>query len=442
MMKKARDVLHRPFTSDFLKIILEGCLVGIFTGLVVSLFRWIIDQTMQGLQIIYPFMGHHHLAIIGYLALMIVICLILGRLIHPYQLDLIGSGVPQIEAILNDQHSMNWFQVLWRKFIGGLLAICPGLFLGREGPCIQMGAAIGQGVGQQLFHRDQQATKTLLACGVAAGLSAAFSAPLAGTMFLLEEIVFQFKPKIWLTALAAAICSDAVTIGVFGTKPCLYLPITVNLPLRSYPVIALLGIILGILAYGYQWCLLNLRWWFSKVPKLPAQYHSIIPFVLLIPVGLWQPKLLGGSHLLINDIAKQGAKPPLSGFQNLLILMGIFFVIRFVLSMLSYGATVPGGIFMPILVLGSLLGAISAPLMIEAGIIPANAFINIVALSMAAYFGAIEKAPFTAILLLTEMVGSIEQILPMTIMTFVAYVVNDLLGGRPIYTALREEIFA
>ena len=97
---------------------------------------------------------------------------------------------------------------------------------------------------------------------------------------------------------------------------------------------------------------------------------------------------------------------------------------------------------MPILVLGALLGCISAPLMIQTNVIPATNYINIIAFSMAAYFGAIEHAPFTAILLITEMVGSIEQILPMTIMTFVAYIVNDLLGGRPIYTALREEIFA
>lgn len=305
-----------------------------------------------------------------------------------------------------------------------------------------MGAAIGQGLSERCFHNDQRVTKTLLACGVAAGLSAAFSAPLAGTMFLLEEIVFNFKPQIWLTALAAAICSDAVTIVFFGTKPCLFLPITINLPLRAYPIMIVLGMVLGIFAYLYQYCLLNLRWWFSKIPHLPVRYHSIIPLLMIIPVGLWQPKLLGGSHLFINFIAAQTRHVQPNHYEQLLCWMLIFLIVRFIVSMVSYGATVPGGIFMPILVIGALLGCLSAPLMIQAHLMPATAFINIVAFSMAAYFGAIEKAPFTAILLITEMVGSIEQILPMTIMTFVAYLVNDLLGGRPIYTALREEIFA
>ena len=305
-----------------------------------------------------------------------------------------------------------------------------------------MGAEIGQGFSEHFFHSNRDITRTLLSCGIAAGLSAAFSAPLAGTMFLLEEIVFHFQPQIWLTALAAAICSDAVTICFFGTKPCLFLPITSNLPVHSYPIMIILGIILGICAYVYQYCLLNLRWWFSKIRQIPAQYHSIFPLLLIIPVGLWQPKILGGSHVLINYLVAKVTNVGMHNYPQLIMYLLIFLVIRFVWSMLSYGATVPGGIFMPILVLGALLGCITAPLMIKTNMIPAAGFINIIAFSMAAYFGAIEHAPFTAILLITEMVGSIEQILPMTIMTFIAYIVNDLLGGRPIYTALREEIFA
>ncbi len=422
-MKKATDVLNKPFHSNFLKLIFAGSLVGIFTGFVVSLFRWIIDQTLSGLQIIYPVMTQNHWWILAYAGLTIIICLVLGYIIHPFQTDLVGSGVPQIEEILAGQHTMNWSQVLWRKFIGGLLAI-------------------GQGFSEHFFHSNRDITRTLLSCGIAAGLSAAFSAPLAGTMFLLEEIVFHFQPQIWLTALAAAICSDAVTICFFGTKPCLFLPITSNLPVHSYPIMIILGIILGICAYVYQYCLLNLRWWFSKIRQIPAQYHSIFPLLLIIPVGLWQPKILGGSHVLINYLVAKVTNVGIHHYSQLIMYLLIFLVIRFVWSMLSYGATVPGGIFMPILVLGALLGCISAPLMIQTNVIPATNYINIIAFSMAAYFGAIEHAPFTAILLITEMVGSIEQILPMTIMTFVAYIVNDLLGGRPIYTALREEIFA
>ena len=97
--------------------------------------------------------------------------------------------------------------------------------------------------------------------------------------------------------------------------------------------------------------------------------------------------------------------------------------------------------FMPILVLGSLIGAIAGVIMIHQNVIPAACYLNLVVISMAAYFGAIEEAPFTAITLLTEMVGSVDQILPMTILTFIAYITSNLLGGQPIYASLRKEMF-
>ena len=104
--------------------------------------------------------------------------------------------------------------------------------------------------------------------------------------------------------------------------------------------------------------------------------------------------------------------------------------------MLSYGSSVPGGIFMPILVLAALLGIICANIMIKLQIILPMYFPHILVISMAAYFGAIEKA----IMLLTEMIGTIQQVLPMIIVTFVAYYILDILGGKPIYEALRLQM--
>lgn len=129
-----------------------------------------------------------------------------------------------------------------------------------------------------------------------------------------------------------------------------------------------------------------------------------------------------------------------TGTLSLVLLPLVWFVVRFIFSMISYGASVPGGIFMPILVLGALLGVVFAVLMIHFNIAPKRCYGIIIVTSMCAYFGAIEKAPFTALTLLTEMVGSVEQIFPMLITTFIAYFVLDLLGGKPIYAALRHQM--
>ncbi|MDD7692752.1 MAG: ClC family H(+)/Cl(-) exchange transporter [Limosilactobacillus sp.] len=435
---RAKDVLVKPFSAPFLKYIWAGIVVGLVTGLVVSVFRWIIDQTLRLLTIVYPFLGHHPLWLLPYVLGTILVSWLIGRLIKADLTDLVGSGVPQIEAILCGQHRMNWWTVLWRKFVSGLLTICPGLFLGREGPCIQIGACIGQGLAEKVFKLSKEDEHLLLQCGVAAGLSAAFSAPLAGTVFLLEEVTHRFQAKVWVTAFVAAIAADAVTFLFFGAKPCLYLPIKMSLPTGTYPWLIVLGVVVGALAFLFQYFIFNLKWWYRKFTVLPNYYHSILPLLLVIPVGLWNPHILGSSHNFIMYVADTSLH---ANWLPLLGMMVLFLVLRFFGTMLAYGATVPGGIFMPIFVLGSVIGAIAGIIMIHAGIIPASCYLNIIAISMAAYFGAAEGVPFSAILLVTEMVGTIQQVFPMMLLTFVAYYTSMLLGARPsIYDALRQQM--
>lgn len=441
MIKTAKQVLAKPFTSNFFFIFLQGIMIGMITGLIVGTFRWIIDHTMKFLFFIYPLMRQKPIYLIPYVIATLLIVFILGQVIKPVLNNITGSGVPQVEAVMLNENKMNWWSILWRKYVGGLLAICPGLFLGREGPCIQMGAMVGQAFGENLFHADPDDLKRLQGCGIAAGLSAAFSAPLAGVFFLVEEITFSFTPKEVLTALAAAMSSDLMTLFFFGTQPCLYLPLEKSLPLTSYWFVTIMGVALGLLAHLYQYCLLSLKPVYSKLTKIPKIYHSIIPLLLVIPIGLWNATLLGGSHDFISSLFEPiFMKNIQTGTLSLMLLPLIWFIVRFIFSMISYGASVPGGIFMPILVLGALLGVIFAVIMIHFNIAPKRCYGIIIVTSMCAYFGAIEKAPFTALTLLTEMVGSVEQIFPMLITTFIAYFVLDLLGGKPIYAALRIQM--
>ncbi|MCI1523633.1 MAG: ClC family H(+)/Cl(-) exchange transporter [Lactobacillus crispatus] len=440
MIKNAKQILAKPFSTNMTKTLVQAISVGLTTGVIVSAFRWIIDQTMQLLYQIYPQMAAQRVLIVPYILLMFIIAITLGKITTPYLEQVIGSGVPQIEAVLLNENKMPWWSILWRKFIGGLLAICPGLMLGREGPCIEMGAMVGQGLAEKVFKSNKENLRTLQECGVAAGLAAAFSAPIAGALFLVEEITFDFKPQKVVAVLAATFSADFVTILAFGNKPCLYLPVNDYLPVTAYWALPLIGIFLGIMAYIYQYVLLSLKPWFSKIRKIPAAYHSIIPLILIIPVGLFNAHLLGGSHVLIDNLFNLNWNVKAFGSWDFLLLPILFLIIRFVFSMLSYGSSVPGGIFMPILVLGALLGIICANIMIKSQIILPMYFPHILVISMAAYFGAIEKAPFTAIMLLTEMIGTVQQVLPMIIVTFVAYYILDILGGKPIYEALRLQM--
>ncbi|MCU2050131.1 chloride channel protein, partial [Enterococcus faecium] len=137
--------------------ILKGIFVGLLTGIVVSLFRLSIEKLSDLVRSIYEMSREQPIYLIG-----LAICCILAAFFVGYLVknepDIKGSGIPQVEGQLRGELSMNWFSVLWKKFIGGVLSVGAGLFLGREGPSIQLGASIGQGAGQ-LFRSPSSEEK-------------------------------------------------------------------------------------------------------------------------------------------------------------------------------------------------------------------------------------------------------------------------------------------
>lgn len=409
--------------------ILKGCLTGALAGLVVSVFRLAIVQSLKLVTIVYDQISHNWTILPIWLLVVLGLAVVVGYLGKQFP-EIKGSGIPQVEGQLSGNLEYPWWSILWRKFIGGILAIGPGLFLGREGPSIQLGATIGQGYAE-LTHESEVNRRVFIASGAAAGLSAAFNAPIASTLFVLEEVYHNFSPLIWTTALASAIASNFVSTVFFGLTPVLYIVYTKTLPLTMYPHLLFLGIFLGVMGFVYQRVLLKMGDWYEYLIKLPKWLFGMVPFILVIPIGLLVPNLLGGGNSIILNIA--GHTP------GLLILLGIF-ILRFVFSMISYGSGLPGGIFLPILSLGAILGAIYGQTMIWLGIFPASYLTNFIIIAMAGYFAGIGKAPFTAILLITEMVGTLHHLMPLAVVSITAYVVVDLLGGAPIYESLLHKI--
>lgn len=438
----AKKILAKPFTSTIIRILSQGIFIGLTIGITISIFRLLLDHSIKLLYVLYPYLSSHPIWILPFIIFTFLLCFVIGQITKPQLNNLAGSGIPQLQAMLLEENPMPWFTILWRKFLGTLLALAPGLFLGREGPCIEIGAMIATGYSKEIFYTTAENTRILQYAGIAAGLSAAVSAPFAGVFFLVEEISSSFNPKEVMAALAASASADLVTLIFFGNRPVLYLPIAHKLPVSSYWSLVLVGISAGILAYSYQWSLLNAKWLFSKLKVIPRQYHSIIPLLLVIPIGLVFPRTLGGSHSLIdilyhNPIIVQQEK---LGNLTWLLVPIIFFIVRFIFSMICYASSLPGGIFMPNLVLGALLGLVFSTILIHLNLIPAANYTNIIVISMAAYLGACLHAPFTAIMLLTEIVGTVQQVLPMVMAVFIAYVVLSTLGGRPLYDSLRKQM--
>ena len=177
--------------------ILKGVIVGLITGFLVSIFRLTIEKMTEYVQNFYIFSQSEPLWLILWGVISVVIALFVGYLIKG-QPHITGSGIPQVEGMLEEEVHYRWFPVLWRKFVGGILSVGTGLFLGREGPSIQLGASVGQGLSN-MYHSPKYEQKILISSGASAGLAAAFNAPIAAVLFIVEEIHHTFSPLIWFT---------------------------------------------------------------------------------------------------------------------------------------------------------------------------------------------------------------------------------------------------
>ena len=406
----------------------KGVMVGGLTGVVVSLFRLFIEHFSTLTENLYLMSQQQPIYLAFWAFLSMGVAIFVGWLIKT-EPAIKGSGIPQVEGQLQDELDYPWFQVLWKKFIGGALSVGAGLFLGREGPSIQLGATIGQGMADtQKVPKFER--KILISSGASAGLAAAFNAPIAGLLFVIEEVHHTFSPLVWLTSFASALTANFVSLYVFGLRPVLYLGTLQDIPLRHYWLFIIFGLFLGLFARLYQYVLLGLPRIFYHLP-LPSYFHGIVPFLLVIPIGYFFPHLLGGGNQIITSIEHAD--------YSITLLIALF-ALRFLFSMISYGSSLPGGIFLPILTLGAILGCLFATIAVQYFGLDSIYIRNFIIVGMAGYFAAIGKAPLTAIILITEMVGSLHHLMATGLVSLVAYLVVDSLGGAPIYESLLERL--
>lgn len=414
-----------------LRLLLEGLAVGLGAGISISVFRYLL----AGSEILRPVIYHNLREALAdgqwqWLALYILSFIIIAyllKLIVAREPMCTGSGIPQIKGILQGDMSMRWFSVLWSKIIGGVLAIGAGMSLGREGPSVQIGACVGQGLSQT-SRRTRFESRILMTAGAGAGLAAAFNAPLAGVIFGLEEMQKTISPALLLTGITASITAATVTEVVFGMSPVFSMGYLLPLPLNLFDVLVAAGIVIGLLGRLFNIALAYSLNTYSRL-GLSGMKKPLVPLVLAGILGFVLPEILGGGNLLVDSLVVTDYT---IGFLCLL------FVGKFLFTMICFGSGVPGGIFLPMLVLGAAGGAVLAKLLVLAGLLPAMYYADIIVFGMAAYFSAVVKSPVTGSILILEMTGSFQHMLALLVVSLTAYVISDLTGGRPVYDELLD----
>lgn len=405
----------------------RAILVGVASGAVAAAFRVGLDYSEILRQRIMHAVPVNSIALaIAAMAIATAgtwISLNIGRM----DKDAGGSGIPHMKAVLEGHSSMRWARLIAVKFSAALVAIGSGLALGREGPTVQMGGATGLAVAD-LTGATGRERRALAAAGAGAGLAAAFNAPLAGVTFVLEELQRDFQPVVFGAALLSAAIATVISQLASGQASAFVVPVIPPPSLAFIPVFVVIGAISGLLGILFNRGLLNSS---SLIGKLRAKSFVLVSLVVGLVVGaafLFSPLLLGGGHGLTEAAV---------GGQILFLPAVVFLVVRLFLVHISYASGVPGGIFAPLLSLGALLGVVIFKG--SAFIFPTGPSVAACAVAgMCGLFSGVVRAPLTGIILIAEMTGSYDMLLPLLASAFTAYAVAEGLRDTPIYEALLQ----
>lgn len=413
-----RDIKH-------FKILLQALLAGIFSGLLVVAFKWSAESVFGYFQNSDIWNSVHK-----WWAVPLITTLgglLSGILVFKFAPETSGSGIPFIKMVLVRVGAKVRLRSIWVKFLAGICALGSGMPLGREGPSVQLGAGAGMLVAKMFGVSGAHADK-FVAAGSASALGAVFNAPIAGTIFVFEELLRKFSTHLLFPVLVATVIAASLARLFFGDYPSFLMPVITNYTVDGESLLCclLLGIVAGGAGGAFSWLVLKFRAWFAAFTIVPNFARPALAGLLVGVLALWEPKILGAGNQLIESLL----------FNQLEVkIIVILLVVRFVLTPLCFGSGFAGGIFLPMLMIGAFLGYLCSMLAALMGV-EVNAVV-LALVGMAAFMAAVAQTPITAVVMVFEMSNGYHYILPIMLAAAVADLIASRLGHQPIYTLLQ-----
>jgi CIC family chloride channel protein len=432
----SRNLLDRFQPSEEVMLVATALLVGLGTGVGAVAFRYLIQGvTWVGFVWIPELtrsLGMAYIVFVPALGGLIV-----GLLVYYFAREAKGHGVPEVMEAVALRGGRIRPIVAIVKSLASSISIGSGGSVGREGPIVQIGSALGSTVGQ-IFHFSDDRIRNLVACGAAGGIAATFNAPIAGVIFALEIILGEIGVHHLSTVVISAVSASVIGQAVFGDLPAFTLPIKYQInsvwEFGLYPFLGILAALIGVL-------FVRLLYWsedvFDKWQKVPEWFKPAIGGAMLGVLALaypivtqitWegQPHIFNvGYDVISNALSNQFVFGAVVGL----------LILKLLATSLTLGSGGSGGIFAPSLFMGAMLGS-------AFGILVHTLLPEITAqpgaytlVGMAAVFAAAAHAPITAIVILFELTGDYRIILPLMLTVVIATILaRRLLKGESIYT--------
>lgn len=406
------------------KIILQAVMVGLISGLLVVFFKVSINKLFEFIQnFISQFNLSHKLLIFPLITTLGG--LISGVLVFKFAPETKGSGIPFVKMVMARMGNITRVRTIVIKFLAGVAGIGTGLSLGREGPSVQLGAGAGALVGK-IFKMKGTDQGKLIAAGAGSAIGATFNAPIAGTIFVLEELVNKFSASLLFPVLVATVTASSVARHFLGNNPSFTIPyITHDLSFEGISVCIILGIVAGFLGVAFAKIIYKNNEFFEKMDKIPNWLKPAIAGFGIGVIGIFIPYVLGSGNLSVDLLLQH---------KLALSVVVLVFAVKFFVTPFCFGSGAAGGIFLPMLMLGSFLGYIVASIFNMFGF-----HVDVVVMAMigmGAFLASVARTPITAVVMVFEMTAGYTHILPIMLSAAIADLIAEKLNHRPIYASL------
>ena len=354
----------------------------------------------------------------------VVAGLLYGPLVYRFAKEARGHGVPEVMVAVARNGGKIRPQVAVVKAVASALCIAGGGSVGREGPIVQIGSALGSSLAQ-LLRLDERRIKLLVACGAAGGIAATFNAPLAGVFFAMEIILRQWATESFGYVVLSSVTASVIGRAILGDHPFLTLPTFRIDHVVQYPLFALLGVVAGLVGVAFSRVLYAIEDACDWAWRGPEWLRPAVGGVLLGAVLLVLPEMYGVGYPVLDRAV--------AGHYAIAFLIALL-VGKLVACSLTIGIGGSGGVFAPSLFCGAMLGAAFGDI-VHAVIPSAGGAVGAYALvGMGAVFAGAARAPITAIVILFELTGEYSIVLPLMLAISLATGVSHLVSHDTVYT--------